>query len=258
MSQLRSYLYRFYEKAEAILVPGLTSSQYTYYETLRRLVRGKIWLDLGCGHQVFTSWMVKEQAEVLGLCQTVFGIDLDWAGLRTHGGISNKVFGNLAELPFADGSMELVTANMVAEHLDDPAAVLREIHRVLTPGGTFLFHTPNARGWVTQIASCIPEALKKRLIWFLERRRAEDVFLTHYRLNTTEQIDAAAAETGFGVEEIQMLSTSAATVMLGPVVLAELLYIRALQAPKRSRRRSNIVAVLRKKVGQSFAAASRG
>jgi len=52
------------------------------------------------------------------------------------------------------------------------------------------------------------------------------------------------------VEEIQMISTSAATVMLGPVVLAELLYIRALQQPKRSGRRSNIVAILRKGAGQ--------
>jgi hypothetical protein len=38
--------------------------------------------------------------------------------------------------------------------------------------------------------------------------------------------------------------------MLGPVVLVELLYIRALQQPKRSGRRSNIVAVLRKGGGQ--------
>ena len=250
MSRLRRSLYKFYEKAEAILVPGLTSSQYGYYKVLRRLVSGKTWLDLGCGHQVFADWMVKEQAEVLGNCRTVFGIDLDWIGLRTHPGISNKTFGDLTALPFADGTMELVTANMVAEHLEDPAAVLREVYRVLAPGGAFVFHTPNFRGWVIQIASRIPEALKKRLIWFLERRRAEDVFLTHYRLNTSEQITTAASKTGFAVEEIQMISSSAATVMLGPVVLAELLYIRALQAPKRSQLRSNIVAVLRKKIGQ--------
>jgi ubiquinone/menaquinone biosynthesis C-methylase UbiE len=250
MSWLRRSLYRFYEKAEAILAPGLTSSQYGYYQTLRGLVDGKIWLDLGCGHQVFADWMGKEQAEVLGRCRRIFGIDLDWTGLRAHRGISNKTFGNLTELPFAGGSVEVVTANMVAEHLDDPASVLREIHRVLAPGGTFVFHTPNFRGWVIQVASRIPEGLKKRLIRLLEGRRAEDVFLTHYRLNTPEEVAKIAAETGFVVEEIQMISTSAATVMLGPVVLVELLYIRALQRPKRSRRRSNIVAVLRKKIGQ--------
>lgn len=250
MSWLRSGLRRFYWKAEAILTPGLTSSQYGYYKTLRRLVGGKIWLDLGCGHQVFADWMSKEQAEVLERCHRVFGIDLDWTGLRAHLGITDKTFGNLAELPFASGSVELVTANMVAEHLDDPARVLREVHRVLAPGGAFVFHTPNFRGWVIQVASHIPERLKKRLIWFFEGRRAEDVFLTHYRLNTAEEIAKLASKTGFVVEEIQMISTSAATVMLGPVVLAELLYIRALQQPKRSGRRSNIVAVLRKGVSQ--------
>jgi SAM-dependent methyltransferase len=194
--------------------------------------------------------MGREQAEVLGLCRRVFGIDLDWTGLQAHRKILNKTFGNLAELPFATGSVEVVTANMVAEHLDDPASVLGEVHRVLAPGGTFVFHTPNFWGWVTQVASHIPETLKKRLIWFLEGRRAKDVFLTHYRLNTAEEITKIASKTGFVVEELQMISTSAATAMLGPVVLVELLYIRALQQPKRSGRRSNIVAVLRKGGGQ--------
>ena len=246
---VRRAFYRFYTKAEARLVPGLTSSQYKYYETVRSLVGGKIWLDLGCGHQVFADWMAKEQADVLDRCRKVFGIDLDWAGLRAHPGIANKTFGDLTELPFAAASVELVSANMVAEHLEDPAGVLREIHRVLKPGGAFVFHTPNARGWVIQIASRIPETFKKRLIWYLERRRAEDVFLTHYRLNTAEEIGKAASETGFSVEDIHMVSSSAATVMLGPVVLAELLYIRAIQQPQRRGLRSNIVAVLRKKVG---------
>src|SRR5258708_9609244 len=109
MAKLRRVLYRFYWKAEAALVPGLRSSQYAYYETLRALVSGKIWLDLGCGHQVFADWMSQEQADVLGRCHEVFGIDLDWAGLRAHPGISNKAIGDLAKLPFACESVEVVS-----------------------------------------------------------------------------------------------------------------------------------------------------
>src|SRR4051794_9723202 len=108
MSGLRKALYRFYGKAEAALVPGLTSSQYGYYEMLRGLVAGKVWLDLGCGHQVFADWMGKEQDEVLKLCRQVYGIDLDWIGLRAHPGIANKVYGDLSKLPFASESIELV------------------------------------------------------------------------------------------------------------------------------------------------------
>lgn len=246
MHTIRELIYRMYWRAESAIVPGLRSSQYCYYEKLRPLVRGKVWLDLGCGHQVFADWMAKEQAEVVQGCKTAYGIDLDWAGLRAHPDISNKVYGDLAQLPFEGASMDVVSANMVVEHLSQPEMILREIQRVLRPEGAFIFHTPNYRGWVVQVASRIPEAFKKSLLWFLERRRGEDVFPAHYRMNTDLDIRERAQATGFAVQEITMVSSSAATVMLGPVVLGELLYIRQLQHQTRANLRSNIVAILRK------------
>ncbi len=246
MDYLRKLFYRAYWKTASAIVPGLTSSQQCYYEKLRSLIDDKEWLDLGCGHQVFSDWMMREQAEVLASCRMAYGIDLDWIGLKAHPGIRNKVFGDLTCLPLRTASMDLVSANMVAEHLQAPESVLREVQRVLKPNGKFIFHTPNYHGWAIQIASHIPSWLKKRLIWFLERRRAEDVFPTHYRMNTDSAIRQLAMQTGFAVEDITMVSTSAATVMLGPLVLAELLYLRHLRHPKRAKLRSNIVAILRK------------
>ena len=38
------------------------------------------------------------------------------------------------DLPFADGSFDCVICTEVLEHCPDPAAVVREVHRVLTPG----------------------------------------------------------------------------------------------------------------------------
>lgn len=247
MDWLRKLLFRLYWKAEAIIVPGLTSSQSSYYQTLRSIVPGAVWLDLGCGHQVFSDWMTKEQDEVVRSCKSLYGIDLDWVGLKAHPAISNKVFGDLTHLPFQADSMTVVTANMVAEHLEEPETVLREVHRVLAPGGVFVFHTPNYQGWPTRVGSSIPEGAKKILIRWLDGRREEDVFLTHYRMNTADEISRLAAQTGFAVENINMVSTSAATSMLGPVAWAELLYIRSLRQPKRAKRRSNIIATLRKK-----------
>lgn len=246
MGSVRNLLYRFYWKAESAIVPGLTSSQYSYYQKLRSVVPGRVWLDLGCGHQVFAEWMAKEQAEVIGSSAMAYGIDLDWPALKAHRGISNKVFGDLTTLPFKADAIDVVSANMVAEHLSAPETVLREVHRVLKPNGAFVFHTPNYGGWAIQLASRIPDWIKKKLIWFFERRREEDVFHTHYRMNTDTTIRDLARETGFSVEEMNMVSTSAATVMLGPLVLAELLYIRRLKHPKRAKLRSNIVATLRK------------
>jgi ubiquinone/menaquinone biosynthesis C-methylase UbiE len=204
-------------------------------------------MDLGCGHQVFADWMMAEQTQVLSSCRKAFGVDLDWSGLRAHPGIANKIFADLTHLPVQSNSMEVVSANMVAEHLQEPAAVLREVHRILKPGGVFVFHTPNFLGLNTQIAARVPESIKKALIRLLENRKAEDVFPTHYRINTCADIRQLAGQTGFIVDDITMVSSSAATIMLGPVAWIELLYIRWLQAEKRATYRSNIVAVLRKK-----------
>jgi SAM-dependent methyltransferase len=203
-------------------------------------------MDLGCGHQVFADWMNAEQTQVLSACRKAFGVDLDWTGLKAHPGISNRIFADLTQLPVQANSMEVVSANMVAEHLKEPGDVLREVHRILKPGGLFVFHTPNFLGLNTQIAARVPETVKKTLIRLLENRKEEDVFPTHYRINTRADIQELAGQTGFAVEDITMVSSSAATIMLGPVAWAELLYIRALQAEKRANYRSNIVAVLRK------------
>lgn len=50
---------------------------------------------------------------------------------------------NLERLPYADGSFEVVTATEIIEHLENPRAFLREIARVLRPGGLCIISTPN-------------------------------------------------------------------------------------------------------------------
>ena len=47
-----------------------------------------------------------------------------------------------ARLDFPDGTFDVVTAGLVMHLLDDPAAAVREVRRVLKPGGLFAFTTP--------------------------------------------------------------------------------------------------------------------
>jgi SAM-dependent methyltransferase len=53
------------------------------------------------------------------------------AGLEAH-------LARLEELPFPDGSFDVVTCNWVLYHLPDPDAGLAELARVLRPGGRFV------------------------------------------------------------------------------------------------------------------------
>ncbi|MEJ8566360.1 class I SAM-dependent methyltransferase [Elongatibacter sediminis] len=52
---------------------------------------------------------------------------------------------DLVDLSFADGRFDLVTSSHVMEHVSDPWAALTEIHRVLKPGGHYVFSIPI--GW---------------------------------------------------------------------------------------------------------------
>jgi SAM-dependent methyltransferase len=50
---------------------------------------------------------------------------------------------NTESLPYADATFDVVTATEVIEHLEDFRRVVREIHRVLKPGGVCILSTPN-------------------------------------------------------------------------------------------------------------------
>lgn len=51
--------------------------------------------------------------------------------------------GSGERIPLEDGSVGVVLAQAVMEHVDSPLRVMREARRVLAPGGAFFFHTTN-------------------------------------------------------------------------------------------------------------------
>lgn len=50
--------------------------------------------------------------------------------------------GDIFRLPIAESGLDVVTASEILEHLGDPPRALREVARVLRPGGTFILCTP--------------------------------------------------------------------------------------------------------------------
>lgn len=64
-------------------------------------------------------------------------------------GLALPVFNAAGEhLPFPAAAFDAVTAWDVLEHVQDPVAVLRELARVLQPGGQALITAINRRAWV--------------------------------------------------------------------------------------------------------------
>jgi SAM-dependent methyltransferase len=135
---------------------------------------------------------------------------------------------------------------MVVEHLDAPGAQFAEIARVLRPGGIFLVHTPNRRGYSARAARLVPAPIKKTLVYLLESRTGGDVFETFYRANTKEEIEGLAAAAGLDVREIKLIVSAAELAVLPPLALFELVWIRLLMTKRLQPYRTHIIAILQK------------
>lgn len=93
-------------------------------------------LDVGCGTGGNLSLLSKfGDAE---------GVDVSPEALEfcRERGLTNVRLGAAEQLPYEDGTFDLVTALDVVEHLDDDIAGLREFRRVLKPDGRILLFVP--------------------------------------------------------------------------------------------------------------------
>jgi ubiquinone/menaquinone biosynthesis C-methylase UbiE len=243
----RAALYRLYWKMQPAIAPGLEDSQYTYECMLARTVAGTSrWLDLGCGHHLLPPWRTEQEIRLICGANLVVGIDYDHLSLTKHQTIGNLVRGNISRLPFADGTFDLVTSNMVFEHLEHPEQQLREIWRVLAPGGQLIFHTPNKFGYATWMARMVPEAVKDKFVLFFQGRAEEDVFPAFYRINTPQSIHRLATQAGFAKIEIKHTCAFAQFVVIPPLALLELFWIRFLMSKSGRRLRPYLITTLEK------------
>ncbi|MBK9215041.1 MAG: class I SAM-dependent methyltransferase [Chloracidobacterium sp.] len=104
-------------------------------------VEGKRVLDIACGTGYGIAILRENAAHVTG-------VDVDGeaarAALTECGGNAGVLLGNGIGLPFADTAFEVATSFETLEHLNERAAFLAELHRILVPGGRLLLSTPNA------------------------------------------------------------------------------------------------------------------
>ncbi len=96
-------------------------------------------LDAGCGTGGFIRRASPLFPELRFLGIDLFQIACDLAGAR---GTPRIARASLANLPFPDGSMSVVTSLDVVQHVADHEAAAREIFRVLEPGGLAVINAP--------------------------------------------------------------------------------------------------------------------
>jgi SAM-dependent methyltransferase len=238
------------------IAPTLRHPQRLYEEALKAHITPQtVWLDMGCGHQILPAWRqgaVDDERALVETCRMVVGMDYDRPSLQRHRSITHTVRGDITDLPFRDGTFNLVTANMVVEHLAEPERQFREVERALMPGGLFIFHTPNALGYYVMLARLVPERIKPRLVSMIDARPEEDIFRTFYRANSPARIQALADRSGFDVQAIHMIASPgiAAFMLVPPLGLLQIGWIKLSMARTCRSLRSNIITVLRKREGR--------
>ena len=136
-------------------------------------------LDIGCG----TGAML----DVLAPYGDVVGADYSPEALSycaQRGASSGQRYklarADIRRLPFQSGSFDVVTAMDVIEHIDDDGAALREIARVLRPGGALLATVPAYRS-----------------LW-----SEHDVALHHYRRYTAHNFRRVIAQADLGIDKL--------------------------------------------------------
>jgi len=96
-------------------------------------------LDVGCG----TAWLGDHFRDYVG-------IDDSAEAVEQAQSLGRNVLCHSVDdpLPFPDGAFDGVVLKDLLEHVTDPVSVVREVHRVLRPGGRVFASSPDAQRWV--------------------------------------------------------------------------------------------------------------
>jgi SAM-dependent methyltransferase len=113
--------------------PGYWGDVTRHFDTGTRL------LDVGCG----SAWLGHHFEHYTGVDVSAEAV----AAARARG--REVIQADVEQpLPFADASFDGAVLKDVLEHVLDPVAVVKEIRRVLVPGGRVFASSPDAQRWV--------------------------------------------------------------------------------------------------------------
>lgn len=102
-------------------------------------------LDLGCGAGVLSEKLIERGFKVTAADDSLDMLDLAGERLKHFPEDTYRLLhANCLQLPFDDASFDLVVCLGVFGYFDQVTQALREIHRVLRPGGTLILSVRNA------------------------------------------------------------------------------------------------------------------
>jgi demethylmenaquinone methyltransferase/2-methoxy-6-polyprenyl-1,4-benzoquinol methylase len=154
-----------YERMGAVLSFGQDPRWRRFLVSRVTAMPGAWVLDVATGTGLVARELAGKNLRVVGLDQSPSMIRRATAGVRTAG-LDTRVrfaLGQAQALPFGDETFDALTFTYLLRYVDDPAATLRELARVLRPGGVMAsleFHVPQDpwlhAGWYAYTRGVMP------------------------------------------------------------------------------------------------------
>ncbi len=175
------YVHGYSAEHRAFLSSRTASREAAFF--LPALKPGMRLLDCGCGMGALTTSLAEWLApgEVVGFDREESQVEAAraWAAER---GVTNVRFelGNIYEMPYPDASFDAVFAHTVLEHIREPLRAMREMRRVLKPGGVAGITDPDYESQL--IAPSAPNMLEMlRLMRAFSEEHASPYYARHQR-----------------------------------------------------------------------------
>lgn len=190
----RADIKRFYDKDK-----GFKDGTEVHCELIESLVTpGQRFLEIGSGPTNPTTRRLARLGEL-------HGIDPGSSVLENEDLTEAKVFDGV-KFPYPDNTFDACFSTYVMEHVKEADAHMAEVHRVLKPGGLYIFRGANVFHYVTMTARLTPFWFHKIANWL--RNVPEDFegpYPTWYRLSTGGQVRRAAARAGLEVQSLEYI-----------------------------------------------------
>ncbi len=179
------------ERAQQNYLKELTMEEYlkTYnYKTMRKLIElagtGNKILDVGCGDGFIGRILMDNGNDVIG-------IDIHDSQIRESRKKGVKVIkARVQKLPFKDETFDIVVMAEVIEHFLETEIALREIRRVLKPGGRVIITTPNFASF------------RDRILVLFGKLQAFSQHSDHVKFFNKERLSRVLHKCGFKVTKV--------------------------------------------------------
>jgi len=148
-------------------------------------------LDIGCGKH-------SPLGDYRNRLNLLVGTDLELKDIKENVGIKVLTVADGTNLPFASGLFDLIISKTVIEHVVDPLSFFKEAHRVLKPGGGFVWATSNLRAFPILASALTPLGVHKWVYRQIFGSSLDvDQFPTYYRANTKKTLGQQLTQAGF-------------------------------------------------------------